>query len=140
MSYRKWLGPTDTAEPAEPRRTEPLLVESGIGPTGIAGFVVRRGALHQPWPTIIPRTRKDGTTAYSPEAGRPCHPARGANLRPQASRQGWLARRETELSQPGAFDRQKDIRLNAVIDQYVREAERDIGRTKAQVLANLTAS
>jgi integrase len=59
--------------------------------------------------------------------------------RKQAAK-AWLARRETELSEPGAFDRQKDVRLSAVIDQYIQESEREIGRTKAQVLAKIKDS
>jgi len=94
--------------------------------------------------TIILRTRKDGTTAYMAQIllkreGRVIHREAQTFDRKQAAK-AWLARRETELSEPGAFDRQKDVRLNAVIDQYIQESEREIGRTKAQVLAKIKDS
>ena len=44
---------------------------------------------------------------------------------------------ETELSVPGAFDRKNDVKLADVIDRYVRESEREMGKTKAQVLAKI---
>jgi hypothetical protein len=51
----------------------------------------------------------------------------------------WIARRETELSE-GVTGRSKDVRLGDVIDRYVRESERAIGRTKAQVLSTIKAA
>jgi integrase len=56
--------------------------------------------------------------------------------RKQAAK-AWLARRETELSNPGALERKNDAKLADVIDRYVRESEREMGRTKAQVLAKI---
>jgi integrase len=51
----------------------------------------------------------------------------------------WLARRETELREPGALERIKavDPSLAAVIDRYIAESKRDIGRTKTQVLRTI---
>lgn len=49
----------------------------------------------------------------------------------------WLARRETELSQPGGLDRVEDPQLHVVIDRYVAESKKAIGRTKAQVLRTI---
>ena len=47
-----------------------------------------------------------------------------------------MARRESELSKPGAIerDRQKhnDPRLAEVIDRYIAVSTREIGRTKAR--------
>lgn len=53
----------------------------------------------------------------------------------------WMARRETELSKPGAIERARqagnDPKLRDVIDRYTDESEREIGRTKAQVLRTI---
>jgi integrase len=54
----------------------------------------------------------------------------------QQAAKAWLARRETELA-AGVPDRSKDVTLAEVIDRYVRESEREIGRTKTQVLAKI---
>ena len=91
--------------------------------------------------TIIGRTRKDGTTAYLAQIllkrkGEIIHRESQTFDRRQAAK-AWLSRRETELSEPGAFDRKSDVKLADVIDRYVREFEREIGRTKAQVLAKI---
>jgi integrase len=91
--------------------------------------------------TIVGRTRKDGTTAYLAQIilkreGQIVHRESQTFDRKQAAK-AWLARRETELSEPGALDPRKDEKLSVVIDRYVRESEREIGRTKAQVLAKI---
>jgi len=51
----------------------------------------------------------------------------------------WLEKRETELAKPGAVERQNtpDPELAAVIDRYIEESVKEIGRTKAQVLATI---
>ena len=74
--------------------------------------------------TIIGRTRKDGTTAYLAQIllkrkGQIVHREAQTFDRKQAAK-AWLARRETELSDPGAFDRKNDVKLADVIDRYVR--------------------
>jgi hypothetical protein len=48
----------------------------------------------------------------------------------------WLEKRKTELAKPGALERLKeqDPTLALVIDRYVDESIKEIGRTKAQVL------
>jgi integrase len=91
--------------------------------------------------TIIERTRKDGTPAYLAQIllkrkGLIIHRESQTFDRKQAAK-AWLARRETELTEPGAFDRKHDVALSEVIDRYVRESEREIGRTKSQVLAKI---
>jgi integrase len=90
--------------------------------------------------TIVGRTRKDGTTAYLAQIilkrqGQIVHRESQTFDRRQAAK-AWLARRETELSD-GVPDESKDVLLGDVIDRYVRESERAIGRTKAQVLAKI---
>ncbi len=91
--------------------------------------------------TIIPRKRKDGTTGYTAQIVRK---RKGEIVwseaktfdRKQAA-ETWLARRETELSEPGAMERKEDPPLRDVIDRYINESERLIGRTKAQVLRTI---
>jgi integrase len=90
--------------------------------------------------TIVGRTRKDGTTAYLAQIilkrkGQIILRESQTFDRKQAAK-AWLARRETELAD-GVPDRRMDVVLAEVIDRYVRESEREIGRTKAQVLAKI---
>jgi integrase len=90
--------------------------------------------------TIVGRTRKDGTTAYLAQIilkrkGQIAHRESKTFDRKQAAK-AWLARRETELAD-GILDQSKDASLGDVIDRYVRESEREIGRTKAQVLSKI---
>lgn len=51
----------------------------------------------------------------------------------------WADRRETELQEPGAIDRIKvdDPTLAQVIDRYIDESKKAIGRTKTQVLRTI---
>ncbi len=91
--------------------------------------------------TIIGRTRKDGTIAYLAQIlikrkGKIVHREAQTFDRKQAAK-AWLSRRETELSEPGAFDPKNDVKLSEVIDRYVTDTERELGRTKAQVLATI---
>ena len=80
--------------------------------------------------TIIGRTRKDGTTSYLAQItlkqkGQIIHREAQTFDRKQAAK-AWLARQETELSEPGAFDKKNDVKLADVIDRYVRESERQM--------------
>lgn len=88
--------------------------------------------------TIIGRTRKDGTITCLAQIlikrkGKIVHRESETFDRKQAAK-AWLARRETELSEPGVFDPKNDVKLSEVIDRYVAETEYELGRTKAQVL------
>lgn len=51
----------------------------------------------------------------------------------------WLKLREGELAKPGVLERHKagDPYLRDVIDQYIRESNKELGRTKAQVLRTI---
>ena len=64
-------------------------------------------------------------------------PRRDRDVRPPAAA-AWIAKHEEALAKPGALDKakiaQNDPILPDVIDTYVAESEREIGRTKAQVL------
>jgi integrase len=91
--------------------------------------------------TIISRKRKDGTTGHTAQIvvkqkGAIVHREARTFDRRQAAK-AWLARRETELATPGALERRPDPPLGQVIDRYIAESKRQIGRTKAQVLATI---
>jgi integrase len=95
--------------------------------------------------TIIPRKRKDGTTAHLAQllikrAGAIVHRESRTFDRKQAAA-AWLEKREKELIKPGALDRLRtpDPTLAAVIDRYMNESIKKIGRTKAQVLRAIKA-
>jgi hypothetical protein len=49
----------------------------------------------------------------------------------------WLAQRETELAEPGALERRPDPTLAVVIDRYIAESQKALGRTKEQVLRTI---
>src|SRR5262249_8887132 len=93
-----------------------------------------------PMGTIAPRKRQDGTIGYTAKirlkrAGKIIHTeAQTFDRKPAAA--AWLKKREGELAQPGALDRlaADDPPLADVIDQYIRESQKALGRTKEQVL------
>src|SRR5664279_6122833 len=81
--------------------------------------------------TIIGRTRKDGTTAYLAQIllrrkGQVVHRESRTFDRKQAAK-AWLARRETELSEPGALAKPDNPILLVVIDRYIADAKRPLG-------------
>ena len=91
--------------------------------------------------TIIGRTRKDGTTAYLAQIllkrkGQVVHRESRTFDRKQAAK-AWLARRETELSEPGALAKPDNPILLVVIDRYIADAKRPLGSTKKQVLNSI---
>lgn len=93
--------------------------------------------------TIVARKRKDGTTGYRAQIVRKkdgeivWRETQTFDRRPAAV--AWLARREADLAQPGAMERKDDPALAAVIDRYIAESKKAIGRTKAQVLRTIKA-
>ncbi len=90
--------------------------------------------------TITSRKRRDGTVGYTAQirlkrGGKVIHTeAQTFDRRPAAA--AWLKKREGELAQPGALDRltADDPTLGEVIDRYISESKKAIGRTKEQVL------
>src|SRR5690242_15296792 len=91
---------------------------------------------------VVPRKRRDGSTGYTAQIvlkkdGKVTHREAKTFDRRQAAN-AWMARREDELAKPGAIQRarqsENDPKLRDVIDRYTNESEREIGRTKAQVL------
>ena len=93
--------------------------------------------------TIVQRKRNDGSVGYMAQVrvkqkGKVIHAETKTFDRKQAA-SAWVARRETELREPGALERIKavDPTLANVIDRYIAESEKQIGRTKAQVLRTI---
>lgn len=95
--------------------------------------------------TIIERRRKDGTKSYLAQIvlKRDKEILHRENKtftnRRQASH--WIAVREFEVEQEikGGRAPKSDPTLGAVIERYVAESQREIGRTKAQVLRSMVA-
>lgn len=94
-----------------------------------------------PMGTIVGRKRKDGSMGYRAQIVRKkdgeivWRETQTFDRRPAAV--AWLARRETELAEPGAMERKDDPALADVIDRYIKESKKAIGRTKAQVLRTI---
>lgn len=95
--------------------------------------------------TIAVRKSKSGKRAYQAQVlikrdGKIVHREAQTFERRQAA-SAWLEKRETELSRPGGVERANaiDPTLEEVIDRYIDESLRKIGRTKAQVLRTLKA-
>jgi integrase len=95
--------------------------------------------------TITTRHRDDGSPSYRAQIrikvkGKVVHQETQTFDRRQGA-SAWIARRETELREPGALERiqnaDSDPPLRQAIDVYVAENERAIGRTKAQVLRSI---
>lgn len=96
--------------------------------------------------TITTRKRKDGSEAHTAQirlksGGRIIHSEAQTFERLPAAKL-WLKKREAELAEPGALEKAKvaDPVLADVIDQYIRESKRDLGKTKAQVLRSIKAA
>jgi integrase len=90
--------------------------------------------------TIVQRQRNDGSIGYMAQVrvkqkGKVVHAETQTFDRKQAA-SAWIARRETELREPGALERINavDPTLGEVIDRYTDESKRAIGKTKTQVL------
>lgn len=95
--------------------------------------------------TIVPRKRKNGSTAYMAKIvinkqGKVAHRETQTFERRQAAA-AWIAKREEELSQPGAIERAKisGVTLADAIDRYRQEQTRKISATKSIVLDAIRA-
>ncbi len=93
--------------------------------------------------TIVPRKRADGSTGYRAQIilkrkGKIVHQEAKTFSRRQAA-SAWLETREKDLARPGALDRKGDPILSAVIDRYIEESNKALGRTKEQVLRTIKA-
>jgi len=90
--------------------------------------------------TISVRERKDKSIGYTAQirlkrAGRVVY-SEARTFDRKAAAAAWIAKREKELARPGALDAaaQADPLFGEVIEKYVRESIKEIGRTKTQVL------
>ena len=88
--------------------------------------------------TIIQRTRKDGSKAFTAQivikkAGAIVHRELLSFDRKQAAN-AWIVKREAELKRPGGLEQKEDPTLSAVIDRYIAESNNVVLGTKAQVL------
>lgn len=94
--------------------------------------------------SIIGRTRKDGSTAYTAHivikrGGEIVHRESETFDRKQAAN-AWIGKREAELKSPGGLDRKEDPTLAAAIDHFIAESKRAVLGTKAQVLKSIRNS
>lgn len=94
--------------------------------------------------TILPRTRKDGSTGYTAlirikKGGKVIHSESETFDREQAAKV-WMKKRETELAQPGGLVKVPDPTLAEVIVQYNLEKLREHGKTKTQVLRSISST
>jgi integrase len=94
--------------------------------------------------TIIGRTRKDGSKAFTAQilikrGGAVVHrEAQTFDRRPAAN--AWIVKREADLKRPGALEQKEDPTLAAVIDRYIAESKNIVLGTKAQVLKTIKNS
>jgi integrase len=94
--------------------------------------------------TIIGRTRKDGSKAFTAQivikkGGAILHRESQSFERRQAAN-AWVVKREAELKRPGGLERKEDPPLAAVIDRYIAESKNAVLGTKAQVLKSIKNS
>jgi integrase len=91
--------------------------------------------------TIVTRKRNDGSNYYTGQIvikskGKVHREAQSFDRKQAAN--AWIVRREGELRKPGGLERAgKDPKLADVIDRYIAESEKQIGKTKAQVLRTI---
>jgi len=94
--------------------------------------------------TIIARTRKDGSTAFTAQivikkAGAIVHRESQSFDRRQAAT-AWIVKREEQLKKPGGLEKKEDPTLSAVIDRYIAVSKNIVLGTKAQVLKTIKNS
>jgi integrase len=88
--------------------------------------------------TIVARTRKDGSKAFTAQivikkGGATVHREAETFERKQAAN-AWIVKREAELKRPDGLERKEDPTLAAVIDRYIKESRNPISGSKAQML------
>jgi integrase len=94
--------------------------------------------------TIIGRTRKDGSKAFTAQivikkSGKIIHREAETFERKQAAN-AWVVKREAELKAPGGLEAKEDPLLSAVIERYIAESKKAVLGTKAQVLKTIKNS
>lgn len=95
--------------------------------------------------SIIARQRQEGGTAYLARVrikreGKVIH-SENRTFETQRRAKDWIRDREAELAKPGALDlaAAPTFTLAQAIERYTSESRRQIGRTKEQVLASISA-
>lgn len=95
--------------------------------------------------TISERILKDGTKSYTAQIrikrnGALVH-SEAQTFSKRRAADAWLKKRETDLADPATFERIKrpDVTLALAIERYIDESRKEIGKTKAQVLAAIKA-
>ncbi len=94
--------------------------------------------------TVIGRTRKDGSKAFTAQivikkGGVIVHREAETFDRKQAAN-AWIVKREAELKRPDGLERKEDPTLAVVIDRYIEESRNAVLGTKAQVLKTIKNS
>jgi hypothetical protein len=92
--------------------------------------------------TIIGRTRKDGSKAFTArivikKGGAIVHREAETFDRKQAAN-AWIVKREAELKRPDGLQRKADPTLAAVIERYIKESRNPVLGSKAQCSALLS--
>lgn len=91
--------------------------------------------------TIVARPRKDGTIGYTAQIkikrGGKVVFSQAQTFDKEATAKAWVKKKEAALAKPGALEAaaKKGGTVGDLIDRYVGLFQKDIGRTKAQVLA-----
>ncbi|HYW57658.1 MAG TPA: tyrosine-type recombinase/integrase [Polaromonas sp.] len=94
--------------------------------------------------TILARKRLDGTMGYTvliriKKAGKVIH-SESKTFDREAAAKAWEKKRETELAEPGAFNKPEDPTLAELIDKYNLDKLKQHGKTKTQVLRTIARS
>jgi integrase len=94
--------------------------------------------------TIIGRTRKDGSKAFTAQivikkGGVIVHREAETFDRKQAAN-AWIVKREAELKRPDGLQQKEDPPLAAVIERFIAESKNPVLGTKAQVLKSIKNS
>ena len=94
--------------------------------------------------TIVGRTRKDGSKAFTAQIvikkGGAIVRRESQSFDRRQAANAWIVKREEELKRPGGLERKEDRTLSAVIDRYIAESKSAILGTKAQVLKTIKNS
>jgi len=93
--------------------------------------------------TIIGRTRKDGSKAFTAQIvikNRGVVHREAQTFDRKQAANAWIVKREAELKRPGGLEQNEDPTLAAVIDRYIAESRNIVLGTKAQVLKSIKNS
>jgi integrase len=126
-------------------RFGPILAYFAVrGTTASYFFALFRTRLDRLTTSIVGRTRKDGSRAFTAQivikkGGAIVHREAETFDRRQAAN-AWIVKREAELKRPGGLEQKEDPTLSGVIDRYITESNNAVLGTKAQVLKTIKNS